>query len=55
MTAQFQNSLVRQLDTDELSRALRVVIHGLIQEISKVDKELAKRLQEVLTALSESL
>jgi hypothetical protein len=52
VTAQFQNSLVRQLDTDELSRAFRVVIHGLVQEISKVDRELAKPLQEVLTALS---
>ncbi len=53
VTAQFQDSLVRQLDTGELSRAFRVVIRGLIQEIPKVDKELATRLQEVLAALSE--
>jgi hypothetical protein len=54
VTAQFQDSLVRQLDTGELSRAFRVVIHGLVHEIASVDKELAERLQEVPTALSES-
>ena len=54
VTAQFQDSLVGHLDTDELSRAFRVVIHGLVREISNVDKQLAERLQEVLTALSES-
>jgi hypothetical protein len=53
-TARFKDSLVRKLDTDELSRAFRVVIHGLIHEIASVDRELAERLQEVLTALSES-
>jgi hypothetical protein len=53
VTAQFQNSLVRQLDTGELSRAFRVVIEGLIHEIANVDKELAMRLQEVLMALNE--
>jgi hypothetical protein len=53
VTAQFQDSLVRQLDTDELSRAFRVAIHGLVEEILRVDKELAQRLQEVLTELSE--
>jgi hypothetical protein len=53
VTAQFQDSLLRQLDIDELSRAFRVVIHGLIHEIRSVDKELAERLQEVLRALSE--
>lgn len=53
VTAQFQDSLVRQLDCDELSRAFRVVIHGLVEEIAKVDKELAQRLQEVLKALGE--
>lgn len=53
VTAEFQDSLVRQLDINELSRAFRVVIHGLIHEIRNADKELAKRLQEVLRALSE--
>jgi hypothetical protein len=53
VTAPFQDSLVRQLDTDELARAFRVVTHGLVQEIPKVDKDLANRLREVLTALSE--
>lgn len=53
VTAPFQDSLVRQLDTAELSRAFRVVIHGLLQEIAHADEELAKRLQAPLTALSE--
>ena len=53
VTAPFQDSLVRQLDTNELARALRAVIHGLAQEIPNVDRDLATRLQEVLTALSE--
>lgn len=53
ITAQFQDSLVRQLDINELSRAFRVVIQGLIHEIPNVDKELAERLQEVLRALSQ--
>jgi len=53
VTAQFQDSLVRQLDNDELSRAFRVVIHGLVHEISGVDQQLALRLKETLEALSE--
>jgi len=53
VTAPFQDSLVRQLDTNELSRAFRAVIHGLAQEIPNVDQDLATRLREVLTALSE--
>jgi hypothetical protein len=53
VTAPFEDSLVRQLDTDELARAFRVAMHGLVQEISKADQELAQQLHEVLTALSE--
>jgi hypothetical protein len=54
VTAQFEGSLVRQLDTAELSRAFRVVIHGLLSEIRSVDEELAGRLHEALTHLTET-
>lgn len=54
VTAQFEGSLVRQLDTAELSRAFRVVVHGLLSEIRCVDEELAGRLQETLTRLIET-
>jgi hypothetical protein len=53
VTAPFEDSLVRQLEPGELSRAFRVVMNGLVQEILKADQELAQRLQGVLTALSE--
>ena len=53
VAAQFEGSLVRQLDTAELSRAFQVVVHGLLSEIRCVDEELAGRLQEVLTRLIE--
>jgi len=51
---QFEDSLVRHLDSAELSRAFRVVTHGLLSEIRSVDEELAGRLQETLTRLTES-
>jgi hypothetical protein len=51
--AQFEDSLVGQLDTAELSRAFRVVVHGLLGEIRCVDEQLAGRLQETLTRLIE--
>jgi hypothetical protein len=54
VAAQFEGSLVRQLDTAELSRAFRVVIRGLLNEIRSLDEELAGRLQEALTALAVS-
>ena len=53
VAAQFEGSLVRQLDTAELSRAFRVVVGGLLREIRCVDEELAERLQETLTRLIE--
>jgi hypothetical protein len=52
--AQFESSFVRRLDTAELSRALRVVIHGLLSEIRCVDEDLAGRLQEALIDLIET-
>jgi len=54
VAAQFEGSFVRQLDTAELSRAFRVVIHGLLSEIRCMDEELAGRLQEALTCLIET-
>ena len=41
VTAQFEGSLVRELDTTELSRAFRVVIHGLLSEIRSTDQDLS--------------
>jgi hypothetical protein len=54
VAAPFEESLVRQLDTAELSRAFRVVIHELLREIRCIDGELAGRLQEALTGLVET-
>jgi hypothetical protein len=54
VTAPFEGSLVGNLDAAELSRAFRVAVDGLLTEIRSTDKELAGRLQETLTSLSET-
>jgi hypothetical protein len=54
VAAQFEGSLVRQLDTAELSRAFLVVIHGLLSEIRSIDEALAERLQGALIRLTET-
>jgi hypothetical protein len=54
VTAQFESSLVRQLDIVELFRAFRVVTDGLLSEIRSANSELAGRLQGALTHLTES-
>jgi hypothetical protein len=54
VSAPFEDSLVRHLDRAELSRAFRVVVHGLLSEIRSADEDLAGRLQEVLTSLVEN-
>jgi hypothetical protein len=54
VTAPFADALVRRLDPVELSRAFRAVLDGLLNEIRSVDKELAGRLQETFTSLSET-
>jgi hypothetical protein len=54
VTAQFEGSLVRQLDAAELLRAFRVAIDGLLSEIRSVDEELAGRLQGALMRLTET-
>jgi hypothetical protein len=54
VTAQLESSLVRQLNVIELLRAFRVAMAGLLSEIQSADSELAGRLQEALTHLTES-
>jgi hypothetical protein len=53
VTAQFEGSLVRQLDSAELSRAFRVVTCGFLAEIREVDAELAGKLQDALMEMTE--
>jgi hypothetical protein len=52
--ATFEESLVRELTTTELSRAFRAVTDGLLSEIRVVDLRLAERLRPVLTRLTET-
>ena len=47
-------TLIRFIELNELSRAFRVAINGLVSEIRSADKELAERLQEVLMSLTET-
>jgi len=54
VTAAFEGSLVRELETVELSRAFRVAIEGLLVEIRNVDMVLAGRLAEALTILTKT-
>ena len=51
VAAQFEGSLVRQLDAAELSRCFRVAMDGLLSEIRCADEELAGRLQAALALL----
>jgi hypothetical protein len=50
----FEASLVRQLNTAELSRAFKAVIHGLLREIQTTDAELTGRLEATLRRLAET-
>ena len=54
VTVPFEGSLVKQLDSVELSRAFRVAIECLHGEIRSIDEELAGRLAEALTTLTET-
>jgi hypothetical protein len=54
VTERFLDSFVRRLDAEELSRAFRAVVQGLITEIQGADEDLGLRLEEVLTMLSET-
>jgi hypothetical protein len=51
VAAQFEGSLVRQLDAAELSRCFGAAMDGLLGEIRCSDDELGGRLQETLTLL----
>jgi hypothetical protein len=51
VTVPLQDALVRSLDPQELSRAFRVVMGGLIREIQSVDRKLAARLEGTLNEL----
>lgn len=51
--AQFQDSLVRHLDTAELSRVFQSVVRSLVSEIREANAELASRLQDALLLLGE--
>jgi hypothetical protein len=53
VAAQFEDSLVRQIDTAEISRAFNAVILGLLHEIRIADADLAGRLEAGLTRLTE--
>jgi hypothetical protein len=51
VAAQFEGSLVRKLETEELLRGFRIVIHGLLNETRIADSELGRRLEVALTSL----
>jgi len=53
VATQFEDSLVRQLEIPELSRAFRGAMRGLQSEIRTVDEALADRLQAALTKMTE--
>jgi len=53
VTAPFEDSLVRRLDVEELSRAFQHVTQMLIGEIRSFDEALAARLEPTLTLLCE--
>lgn len=51
VTAPFKASLVRELETAEVSRAFGVAIDGLLREIRNADGDLALRLEKPLATL----
>ena len=53
VTAPLEDALVRRLDAPELLRAFSAAVSGLLVEIRKADDELAFRLQETLTQLTQ--
>jgi hypothetical protein len=53
VTEPFKDSLVRQLDAADLSRAFRAAISGLLSEIERADADLAGRVTEPLRELTE--
>jgi hypothetical protein len=55
ITTQFEEALVREISTEELSRAFRVTLALFRVEIDAADEKLGERLQETLDSLSECL
>jgi hypothetical protein len=51
VTEPFHDSLVRQLEPAELSRAFHAAVHALFGEIRAVDADLAEALQPALMLL----
>ena len=51
LTAEFEESLVRQLSAVELSRSFAAVVRRLLDEIRSINEELEGRLRPVLTQL----
>jgi hypothetical protein len=49
--SRYEESLIGRLSADDLSRALEVVVRGLISEVHSVNAELAGRLEGPLTEL----
>ena len=54
VAAQLESALVRHLESDELYRAFRVSVQALLSEIRSADAELARRLQDPLTSLTDA-
>lgn len=52
VTGPVRDPLVRSLDTDELSRALRAATRALIGELRETDTEVANRLSQPLLAMT---
>lgn len=52
VTTPLEDALVRHLDTNELARAFRVALAGLLREVQRVDEDLAERLRGVLAELA---
>jgi hypothetical protein len=55
VAAQFEDALVRQLNSEELSRAFRAATRSFLGEIRMVDAALEQRLHGVLTELTDNL
>jgi len=51
VTAPLEDALVPHLVTNELARAFRVALAGLLREVQRVDEDLAERLRDVLMEL----
>jgi hypothetical protein len=53
VAAPFEDSLVRRLDGEELSRAFRAVTSNFLGEIQAADAELAGQLRDTLMELTD--